>query len=183
MPNNYNENTKILSSTLDNQLNGRVDILNQPSPNAWFSMMEKTSHRNKATSYVDALSNVWEETPLSTAYFSAANMQIIQNGIRAGVYKMSNNRFIVAPPNPENLKVIMRSIFLQYVEYSTDKTITEQIETLNQIVLTQTISRVYNEAIGDGKKICIKEIGVDDMWGLGTPEDLGYFLENYEGKI
>ena len=151
MPNNYNENSKILSSTLDNHLNGRVDILNQPSPNVWFSMMEKTSRKNKATSYVDALSNVWEDTQLSVAYFSAANMQIIQNGIRAGVYKMSNNRFIVAPPNPENLKIIMRSVFLQYVEYSVDKSITEQVDTLNQIVLSQTIPRVFNEAIGYSK--------------------------------
>jgi hypothetical protein len=42
---------------------------------------------------------------------------------------------------------------------------------------------VYNEAIEDGKKIRIKEIGKDDMWGLGTPEDLDYFLENYEGEV
>jgi hypothetical protein len=42
---------------------------------------------------------------------------------------------------------------------------------------------VYNEAIGDGKKIRIKEISSNDMWGLGTPEDLNYFLENYKGEI
>ena len=42
---------------------------------------------------------------------------------------------------------------------------------------------VYNEAIKDNKKIRIKEIKTSDMWGLGTPEDLNYFLENYEGNI
>ena len=35
---------------------------------------------------------------------------------------------------------------------------------------------VFNEAIQDGKKIRIKE--VDAMWGLGTPEDLNYYLEH-----
>lgn len=40
---------------------------------------------------------------------------------------------------------------------------------------------VYNEAIADGKKIRIKNI--DNMWGLGTPEDLNYFLNNYKSKI
>jgi hypothetical protein len=35
---------------------------------------------------------------------------------------------------------------------------------------------VFNEAIGDGKKIRIKE--VPKMWGIGTPEDLNYYLEN-----
>ena len=35
---------------------------------------------------------------------------------------------------------------------------------------------VYNEAILDGKKIRVKKI--EKMWGIGTPEDLAYFLEN-----
>ena len=35
----------------------------------------------------------------------------------------------------------------------------------------------FNEAIGDGKKI--KIFNIDKMWGLGTPEDLKYYLENY----
>ena len=34
----------------------------------------------------------------------------------------------------------------------------------------------FNEAIGDGKKI--KTFNIDKMWGLGTPEDLKYYLEN-----
>jgi hypothetical protein len=38
---------------------------------------------------------------------------------------------------------------------------------------------VYNEAINDNKKIKIFDI--PKMWGLGTPEDLKYFLEN-QGK-
>lgn len=36
------------------------------------------------------------------------------------------------------------------------------------------ICPVYNEAIGDGKKIRIKQ--VKSMWGLGTPDDLDLFL-------
>jgi hypothetical protein len=37
---------------------------------------------------------------------------------------------------------------------------------------------VFNEAIGDGKKIRVKDI--PKMWGIGTPEDLNYFLENHK---
>lgn len=36
---------------------------------------------------------------------------------------------------------------------------------------------VFNEAINKGRKIRIKEI--QKMWGIGTPEDLNYFLEHY----
>jgi len=37
---------------------------------------------------------------------------------------------------------------------------------------------VYNEAISDGLKI--KTFGIEKMWGIGVPEDLQYFLENYK---
>jgi len=37
---------------------------------------------------------------------------------------------------------------------------------------------VYNEAILENKKI--KTFNVDKMWGIGTPEDLKYFVDNYK---
>lgn len=36
---------------------------------------------------------------------------------------------------------------------------------------------VFNQAVESGKKI--KTFDVPRMWGIGTPEDLNYFLENY----
>jgi len=41
---------------------------------------------------------------------------------------------------------------------------------------------VYNEAIQDGKQIYNFDIEANCMWGLGTPEDLNYYLENYENR-
>jgi dTDP-glucose pyrophosphorylase len=35
---------------------------------------------------------------------------------------------------------------------------------------------VFNHAISDGKKI--RNYQAEKMWGLGTPEDLKFFLEN-----
>jgi beta-phosphoglucomutase-like phosphatase (HAD superfamily)/dTDP-glucose pyrophosphorylase len=37
---------------------------------------------------------------------------------------------------------------------------------------------VFNEAIGDDKKVRVKTI--EKMWGIGTPEDLNYFLDNHK---
>ena len=37
---------------------------------------------------------------------------------------------------------------------------------------------VFNEAVDDGKEI--RTFNVEKMWGLGTPEDLKYYLENYK---
>lgn len=37
---------------------------------------------------------------------------------------------------------------------------------------------VFNQGIENGKKI--RTFNVSKMWGLGTPEDLNYFLENFK---
>lgn len=65
-----------------------------------------------------------------------------------------------------------------YVKYA-EQMIEKNIRVNNEFY----VCPVYNQSIGDGKKICIKEIGAEDMWGLGTPEDLDYFLENYRENV
>ena len=130
------------------EYNGRVNIIEQSDPNAVFKMQERIALKNKVTSYSSALSgNDWEENILSQVFFSAGNIQILQNGIRAGVYKMSNNQIVVPPQNQDQLKIIMRSIYLQYAEHL--KTgVTAQVERLNKLVWDYAIHQVCNEAVG-----------------------------------
>jgi hypothetical protein len=84
---------------------------------------------------------------LSDAYFSKENIQIVQNGLRAGVYAMSGNKFVIAPQNVDTLKIIMRSIYLQYTEHL-PYDIRGQIERLNKLVLDYAVPTVYNETTG-----------------------------------
>lgn len=130
------------------QYNGRVHLLDDSNPDLRFQMAEKISIKNKATEYRDALTGLHEETVLSRAYFSEENIQILQNGLRAGVYELSNKEWSVPPQNIDNLKIIMRSIYLQYAKHSTQESVTEQIRKLNQYVLNYAIPTVYNEAQG-----------------------------------
>lgn len=127
--------------------NGRVNLLDQPSTDVMFKMQEKIALNNKPTEYREALSGIWENNLLGNTFFSQANIQIIQNGIRAGVYTMSNNQFVIAPQNIDTLKIIMRSIYLQYAEHYPDK-IREQVERLNKLVLDYAVPTVYKETIG-----------------------------------
>jgi Family of unknown function (DUF5761) len=127
--------------------NGRVNVLNDPSdPNAQFKMFEKVAVRNKATEYRDALNGWWEHSQLSELFFSKENIQIIQNGLRAGVYQMSNKQIVVAPQNLDNLKIIMRTIYLDKAKHLNDQ-ITQQIEELNWHVLDYCVPFVYKEAV------------------------------------
>lgn len=128
--------------------NGRVDLLKtNEDPDIVFRMQERIAIKNKATEYRDALTGIWENTVVSKLYFSSENIQILQNGIRAGVYKMSNNRYVIAPPNIDTLKIIMRSIYLQNAQHDPNR-ITEQIEQLNKLVLDYAIPSTFNEAVG-----------------------------------
>ena len=60
-----------------------------------------------------------------------------------------------------------------YVKYA-EQMIAKNIRTNNEFY----VCPVFNEAIGDGKKIRVKQI--EKMFGIGTPEDLNYFLENHK---
>jgi HAD superfamily hydrolase (TIGR01509 family) len=59
-----------------------------------------------------------------------------------------------------------------YVKYA-EQMIDKNIRTNNEFYTCPT----FNEAIEDGKKI--KTFNIEKMWGLGTPEDLHHYLENY----
>ena len=59
-----------------------------------------------------------------------------------------------------------------YVTYA-DQMIKKDIRTNGEFY----VCPVFNEAIEDGKRFRVRN--VEKMWGLGTPEDLNQFLQNY----
>jgi hypothetical protein len=126
--------------------NGRVDILGDKAPDI-FQLYDRVPVNNKITSYRQALTGNWENNMVSKAFFSAANIQIIQNGIRAGVYKLSNQRFLIGQQDLDTLKIIMRSIFLQH-SLNNIKNITQQIEGLNKLVMNYSVPQIIGEAEG-----------------------------------
>lgn len=162
--NAYSSTTSILNTSNTNRYNGRVNIIEPENPDARFQMYERLEVKNKATEYRGALIGEWENSLLSNAYFSAGNVRILQNGLRAGVYKASKNQILLPPQNVENLKVIMRNTFMQYVDYSSDP-IPVQIERLNKLVLDYIVPRLYGEAIGYMKYL-------QDQSSLVVPLDL-----------
>lgn len=129
--------------------NGRINLVEDANPDARFQMAEKIAIKNKSSEYRDAITGLQEDNLLAKVYFSEENVQMLQNGLRAGVYEMSQRQIVIPPQNVDNLKVIMRSMYLQYAKHP-DKTemITSEIEKLNKYVLDYAIPSVYNEAQG-----------------------------------
>lgn len=127
--------------------NGRVDILKQTPPDIaqLFHLYDKIP-ANQCSTYQEPTMGLWNETALSKAFFSHQNIQILQNGIRAGVYYKSNKQYVIGPQDCDSLKVIMRSVFLTNAANQSIN-LTGQIEELNKIVLDYCIEQTYNEAI------------------------------------
>lgn len=139
--------------------NGRVNI-KTPNTSALFQMYDKIP-ANQCATFRNATEGLWNETSLSKAYFSQQNIQIIQNGIRAGVYQRSNGQYVIGPQDCDSLKIIMRSVFLQY-SANQPHNISQQIYELNKMVLEYCIQQVYSEAQGYMKY-------VDDVSTLVVP--------------
>jgi len=93
--------------------------------------------------------------------------------------KLGNDGFVseVAEKNPisniATVGIYYWSHGSDYVKYA-EQMISKNVRVNNEFY----VCPVFNEAIGDGKKIRVKNI--ERMWGIGTPEDLNYFLEHYK---
>jgi len=130
--------------------NGRVDI-KTPNTSTLFQMYDKIP-ANQCVTFRNATEGLWSSSSFSHAFFSQQNIQIVQNGIRAGVYERSNGQYVIGPQDCDSLKIIMRSIFLQYSANQPDN-IPQQINQLNKLVLDYCIQQVYSEAQGYMKYI------------------------------
>lgn len=128
-----------------NVYNGRVDI-KTPNTSKLLQMYDKIPV-NQCSTFRNPTEGLWDETILSKTFFSHQNIQIIQNGIRAGVYNRSNGQYIIGAQDCDALKIVMRSIFLQYAANKKDN-VTAQVQALNQMVLNYCIQQVYGEAQG-----------------------------------
>ena len=135
---------------MNSATNGRVDI-KTPNTSQLFQIYDKIP-AHQCSTYRNPTEGLWDETTLSNLFFSRENIKIIQNGIRAGVYKRSKGNYVIGEQDCDSLKIIMRSVFLQ--NSSNQPThVTQQVQALNQLVLDYCIQQVYSEAKGYVKYI------------------------------
>jgi len=153
--------------------NGRVDI-KSPNTSELFQMYDKIP-ANQCVSFRNATEGLWTETNLSNAFFSKQNIQILQNGIRAGIYYKSNGQYIIGPQDCDALKIIMRSVYLQHSANQSNN-VSQQITELNKIVLDYCIKQVYGEAQGYMKYI-------DDVSTLVVPISNPVMADNTDRQL
>lgn len=124
--------------------NGRVQILS-PKTSDLFKLYDNIPVHHPV-SYRNPTEGIWINTPLSQDFFSSDNIGYLQYKIQEGVYIKSNKQFEIGTQNEDQLKIVMRSIFLQYSKNQPGD-ISQQVNQLNQLVLSYCINQVYSEAI------------------------------------
>lgn len=129
---------------MNNIANGRVNILG-PNISTKFSMMDKIPITTNSD-YKNVLAGTFERTSLSDAYFSLANIQIIQNSLRKGVYDKSNGKIMVDNQPQDQIVSVMRSMYYQHSK-NLPNNIPQQISDLNEHVKKFCINSVYGEAV------------------------------------
>ena len=100
--------------------NGRLDIT-APNQMNQFDLFDKIPTDTGATTFHDAMVGNFTENNLSRAYFCKENIQMIQNAIRAGVYKVSNNQYIIGDQNDLVVEYCIKQVFSEAQSYITYK--------------------------------------------------------------
>jgi|UniRef100_A0A6C0BXQ0 hypothetical protein len=125
--------------------NGRVNLIDQPNTDTLFGLYDK--NKSNKTSFRDALKGVKQDNNLSLAFFSKENLQIIQNGLRAGVHKMSQKKYVIAEQSYDNIKLIMQDAYYEHaLNHPTN--IASQIDTINHKIFEKYVPRLYGEYVG-----------------------------------
>ena len=124
--------------------NGRVtNIDSDPRPS--YPLFHQSQNKDQKFFKKNALNGIQETSKLSLAYFSRKNIENLQNLIRYTVYQKSDGKYVVDNQSEIDLKIVMRSIYLQHSP-NLDTHIMQQIQFLNNLVVQWCYPKIINEA-------------------------------------
>lgn len=120
--------------------NGRVNILK--TANIDIPSYQRTQVDNQKY-YSEALVGGFDPTPVSNLFFSCNNIDVLQDGIRYAVHKRTNGKYTIGRQSDHDLKIVMRSMYLQYGR-NLPNNVVEQVRELNGKVLEWTVNEVLS---------------------------------------
>lgn len=92
----------------------------------------------------EAVKGIVEKSPLSDLFFSQRNIDALQEGIRYVVYKKSCSKHVIDNQSEDELKTIMRAVYLQDAKRQMYG-IVEQVRELNATVIDYCCERIVKE--------------------------------------
>jgi hypothetical protein len=126
------------------QSNGRVDALHKNNLTQYDFFLESKKHPERFE--LDAVRYIHSGSEVANLFFSQKNIDILQDGIRFSVYSKTNNQYVIDKQSDTELKVVMRSIYLQYSKNLPDDLVS-QVKSLNSKVLDYVVPRILSELL------------------------------------
>jgi hypothetical protein len=135
--------------------NGRVNFATQPGSASVYTNAGGRSVPDAAgfsypvsveTNFAaDMLRGNWDKNPIASLFFTAKNVRTIQDTIRHQVLVRSGpKRYQIDDQDVDELKMIMRGIYLQYSKNNAFD-VTGQVRDLNNIVIEWCVPRILSE--------------------------------------
>lgn len=87
----------------------------------------------------EALVGQVQKNDLSNLFFSATNIDALQDGLRYGVYKQTGQ--VIGRQSDTELKIVMRSIYFQYARHQ-NSDVVAQVRVLNGHVLEWVVKEI-----------------------------------------
>lgn len=123
---------------MQNLQNGRVLTTTVATP---YEMMPAS---DVVDFHQDALKGIHYKSTLNDTFFSKENIDAVQHGVRYLVWLNSCKKHIIDRQSDEELKTVMRSVYLQYAK-NQPFNILEQVKELNAKVLEYAVNNIINE--------------------------------------
>jgi hypothetical protein len=120
-----------------NFLNGRIDATNKSTLNIDKARVKASEHQ------INVISRNLDCTEVSKIFFSIANIDLLQKGIRNKILNDTNGEINISRQSDDELKIIMRSIYFQYGKNSLNN-IKEQILDLNTRVIEWSVPEIIS---------------------------------------
>jgi hypothetical protein len=127
-------------------LNGRVNALGN-TPNTYNLQKEQ---RIVSESPQNITSRNLNCTAVSSMFFSAENVDILQLGIRNSILNETQGKYKIGRQSDDELKIVMRSIYFQHSKNMADN-IKEQVRDLNTRVIDWCVPQIITNLKQDEK--------------------------------
>ncbi len=98
---------------------------------------------NKTERATNIISRNTTNSTISDVFFSDDNIEYLQKQIIREVYRYSDNKYRIGKQSYTELKIIMRSYYLQYSK-NLPTNIEEQLSTLNNMVIEWSVNNIIN---------------------------------------
>lgn len=131
----------LFSTEMEQRSNGRIDISKKSSLE--IPTFYKKQPTDNKTFYAEAVQGNFTRNQVSDLFFSCNNIDILHEGIRYKIYQLTNGKHKIGRQSDEDLKIVMRSIYLQYSK-NLPNNIIGQVKELNTFVLEWCVKEILS---------------------------------------